>query len=128
MRVLGADASSLFLVDEATNKVVVQAAAGYQKPLVARRATYDLGEGITGWIAKEGRAVRAKTLDELHEHPAWIGKQTPLQGGREPNSFLGLPLPCLRPGHRSGQSHRRAQGGEYRPLPQPSRALLHGPG
>ena len=92
MRVLGAEASALFLVDEATDKVVVQAAAGYQKPLVARRATYDLGEGITGWIAKEGRAVRAKTLKELHDHPAWLGKQTPLQGGREPNSFLGLPL------------------------------------
>ena len=73
MRVLGADASSLFMVDEAASKVVVQAAAGYQKPLVDAHAKYDLGEGITGWIAKEGRAVRARTLDELHTHPAWKG-------------------------------------------------------
>ena len=92
MQVLGAEASALFLVDEATEKVVVQAAAGYQRPLVGRHATYDIGEGITGWIAKEGRAVRATTLQELHEHTAWLGKQTPWQGGREPNSFLGLPL------------------------------------
>ena len=92
MRVLGAEASSLFLVDEATNKVVIQAAAGYQKPLVASRTTYELGEGVTGWIAKEGRAVRAKTLEDLHSHPSWIGKHTLTYGGREPNSYLGLPL------------------------------------
>ena len=72
-RVLGADASTLFLVDEATNRVVIQAAAGYQQPLVTSHASYELGAGITGWIAKEGRAVRARTLEELHAHPAWKG-------------------------------------------------------
>ena len=77
MRVLGADASSLFLVDEATNKVVAQAAAGYQKPLVAGRATYELGEGITGWIAREGQArFGPGPWTELHAHTAWKGKHT----------------------------------------------------
>ena len=55
MEVLGAEASALFLVDEATNKVVVQAAAGYHKRLMDIPASYSLGEGITGWIAREGR-------------------------------------------------------------------------
>lgn len=91
-QVLGAEASALFLVDEATNTVVIQAAAGYQRPLVTHRASYKSGEGITGWIAKEGRAVRARTRQELHTHPAWRGVYTSIQDGREPNSFLGLPL------------------------------------
>jgi starch synthase len=92
MRVLGAEAASLFLVDKTGKQVVVQAAAGYQKPLVAGHATYELGEGITGWIAREGSAVRANTLGELHLHPSWRGKHTLAYGGREPNSYLGLPL------------------------------------
>ena len=91
-RVVGADASALFLVDEATGRVVIQAAAGYQQPLVTSHASYELGVGITGLIAKEGRAVRARTVEELHAHPAWKGVYTSIQGGREPNSFLGLPL------------------------------------
>ena len=91
-RVLGAEASALFLVDEATNTVVIRAAAGYQQPLVTSHASYELGAGITGWIAKKGRAVRARTLEELHAHPAWVGKYTSIQADREPNSFLGLPL------------------------------------
>ena len=91
-RVVGADAAALFLVDEATDRVVIQAAAGYQQPLVTSHASYGLGLGITGWIAKEGRAVRARTVEELHAHPAWKGVYTSTQGGREPNSFLGLPL------------------------------------
>ena len=43
MRVLGADASALFVVDEVANKVVAQAAAGYQKALVA-------AEPSTSWV------------------------------------------------------------------------------
>ena len=92
MRVLGAEAASLFLVDETGQKVVVKAAAGYQKPLVDKRARYNIGEGVTGWIAKEGLTVRANSLKELHHHPAWRGRHITAYGGREPNSYLGLPL------------------------------------
>ncbi|MBN1487594.1 MAG: GAF domain-containing protein [Anaerolineae bacterium] len=91
-RVLGAEASSLYLIDEITDKLVIQAATGYQKPLVQQGATYTLGEGITGWIAAKGKLFRANDLNALHEHPAWAGKQNPGQRGREPRSFLGLPL------------------------------------
>ena len=51
-----------------------------------------MGEGITGWIAKAGRPVRAKSWEELHRHSAWKGIHTQTYGGREPSSFLGLPL------------------------------------
>ena len=91
MKVLGAEAAALFLVDEPTNSVVVEAAAGYQAGLLGERASYRMGEGVTGWIAQEGRPLRAKTLIELHSQPAWRGKHDRLLG-KLPNSFLGLPL------------------------------------
>jgi starch synthase len=91
-RVLHAQASSLYLIDKANNKLVIQAAAGYQKPLVKKTAEYALGEGVTGTIAKLGNTVRANSIQELHDSPGWVGKQNPLQEKREPNSFLGLPL------------------------------------
>jgi len=91
-RVLGAEAASLYLIDKATGKLVIQAATGYQKPLVGRRATYKIGEGVTGSIAQKGEPFRANSLDDLHKHPAWRGKQNPGQANREPRSFLGLPL------------------------------------
>jgi signal transduction protein with GAF and PtsI domain len=72
-RVLHAQASSLYLIDEAKNELVIQAATGYQTSLLKAGATYTLGEGITGWIAQNGKAVRANSLDDLRS-PAW-GKQ-----------------------------------------------------
>jgi starch synthase len=90
--VLRAKASSLYLIDEATGLLVIQAATGYQEGLVKRTATYKVGEGVTGWIAEQGELFRANDLDELHKHPAWKGKQNPGQGGQEPASFLGVPL------------------------------------
>jgi GAF domain-containing protein/cellulose biosynthesis protein BcsQ len=94
-QVLGAEASSLYLLDESSNTVVIRAAAGYQQPLVSQRATYRIGEGITGWIAKMGEAFKANSLEELHRHPAWMGKHNPGQGNREPRAFVGVPL-CVQ--------------------------------
>jgi hypothetical protein len=53
---------------------------------------YDLGEGVTGWVAETSQDFRANSLEELHRHPAWRGEYNRLQGEREPNSFLALPL------------------------------------
>jgi starch synthase len=91
-RVLHAEASSLYLIDEASGMLVIQAATGYQKPLVEKHVTYTLGEGITGWIAEKGEAFRASSKAELTKHPNWKGKQDPNQDNRQPNSYLGLPL------------------------------------
>ena len=91
MQAVGAEAAALFLVDEASNRVVVQAATGYQANLLKERASYGMGEGVTGWIAREGKPFRADTNAELRAHPAWRGRFDYLLG-TEPNSFLGLPL------------------------------------
>ncbi len=91
-RVLGAEASSLYLYDDARRVLVIKAATGYQKELVSRKAEYEPGEGITGWIFQKGRHVRANSLQELREHPTWKGKQNNRQGNKEPDTFLGVPL------------------------------------
>jgi hypothetical protein len=93
--ILHVQASSLYLIDETTGKLVIQAATGYQTPLVEAHATYHLGEGVTGWIAQQGEWIRANSTDELHRTPGWLGKQNQRQGGREPYSFLGLPLKIM---------------------------------
>jgi hypothetical protein len=108
--VLRAEASSLYLLDKATGKLVIQAATGYQLGLVARRATYDVGVGVTGWIAEKGELFRANSLKELHEHPAWRGMQNPGQGGHEPHCFLGLPLKVLDRHPKEGDAREEVIG------------------
>ena len=100
-RVLGADASSLYLIDPGSDLLKVQAATGYQKVLVEEGAVYNLqGNGITAWIAREGRSFKANSVDELREHLQWKGKYVDLQAGREPNAFLGIPLKVITTGGR----------------------------
>ncbi|MBN1666011.1 MAG: GAF domain-containing protein [Anaerolineales bacterium] len=92
-RVLNAKAASLYLVDKAADRLVIQAATGYQAILLnqAERPTYNRGQGVTGWIWDQGEKFKANNYQELHNHPNWKGKQDDVQG-KIPSSFLGLPL------------------------------------
>ncbi len=95
-KVIGADAASLYLIEPGTRILTIQAATGYQKGLMARDTTYDLGdEAITAWIARTGRPFVAHSANELKGHPEWTGRYNPYQEGRVPNAFLGLPLKGL---------------------------------
>lgn len=96
-KVVGADASSLFLTDTGKpQRLLVRAATGYQRVLVAEKATYHLHDkGITAFIARTRERVTARSKEELRQHPAWAGKYTTAQGGHEPNAFLGIPLRVL---------------------------------
>jgi transcriptional regulator with GAF, ATPase, and Fis domain len=95
MSVLKAQAASLYWLNE-TGKHEIMAAAGYHKPLMRakERPAYELGEGVTGWIAKTGEIFKADSTDELHSNKGktWQGKYKKLQKNREPNAFLGIPL------------------------------------
>ena len=92
-RVLGVDAASLFLADE-SNKLVIQAAYGYQEPLVARKVAYDWGQGVTGRIAQSKLAFGASSLEELRKQGGGSDRGTydHFQGNKQPQSFYGLPL------------------------------------
>ena len=99
--VVGADASSLYLIEPGSNLLKIQAATGYQKGLVEEEALYNLkGRGITAWIAREGLPFKANSVADLQQHPQWAGKYNVGQGGREPNAFLGIPLKVIATGGR----------------------------
>ena len=121
MRVLGAEAASLFLVDETGQQVVVQAAAGYQKPLVDSKATYQLGEGVTGWIAKEGHVVPS-------QYPGGAAQPSRLEGQTQAGlrwsraEFIpGVATARHGPFQWERQSHRRSKDRGHRPFARPSR-------
>ena len=97
-KVLRAEASSLYLIEPGTDILSIQAATGYQEVLVDRKAQYDLkGKGITPYIARTGKEVIARSKEELQAHEAHAGKYNIAQG-REPNSFLGIPLKIIKTG------------------------------
>jgi starch synthase len=94
-QVLHVDAASLYLADDAATELVIQAAAGYQKPLVARKVKYKWGEGVTGRIASKREAVIKQSLRDLRREGggADSGRYDAFhEGGVQPESFYGLPL------------------------------------
>lgn len=92
MQVLQAQAASVYIWDEEKELLVIQAAAGYHRGLMCEpRPAYRRGEGLTGWIFAEGMVFRADSKDQLH-NSHWAGKFKALQGHREPNAYLGIPL------------------------------------
>lgn len=93
--VLGVDAASLFLADEKREKLIIEAADGYQRPLmkVDPRPFYLWGEGVTGRVAQENKPFAAETLSELRSRGGnKKGKYDHLQGDKQPESFYGMPL------------------------------------
>jgi starch synthase len=92
--VLHVDAASIYLANEESTRLVIKAASGYQKPLVAAGAFYEWGEGVTGRIAQTNRPFQANKLKVLREKGGSVrGKWEHLQGNKRPVSFFyGLPL------------------------------------
>jgi starch synthase len=90
--VLQVRAVVLYLLDGESKLLKIRAAYGYQRKFLEENITYQIGEGLTGWIAREGKVVKADNLEQLHQHPGWRGKNNILYNVPEPNAFLGIPL------------------------------------
>lgn len=93
-RIINAEASSIFLLDEEKRLLKMIAGTGYWTSLVDK-ATYQVGEGCTGTIAT-GKVIITR-MDEDHSktHPEWKGKYDKEQWGNSGEkcwSFLGVPL------------------------------------
>ena len=92
--VLRVDAASLFLANAARTELVIQAAAGYQEPLVEQQVKYKWGEGVTGTIAATKQPVVTQSLEELrrigHSHRGTYDSLH--KEHQQPQSFYGLPL------------------------------------
>ena len=102
--VMGADASSIFLVDgEKEDYLIMKASAGYRHDL-SNKAKYRLREirkgeklGVTAWIAITGRTFRVNNRREFNKCPQYFGGKYDERlwgknGGRKCESFCGVPL------------------------------------
>jgi signal transduction histidine kinase len=78
---------SVFLLDEQTDHLVLKMTRG---ALTCRIGdpVYHVGEGITGWVAKHGEAVR---LEAPREDPRWLGRCNELPE-EEIGPFLAVPI------------------------------------
>ena len=62
-----ADACSIYLVDPVSNKLVLEAAIGFDEKIIKNvRMRLDEGEGITGWVVKNCEPV---ALEDIHDDP-----------------------------------------------------------
>ena len=62
-----ADACSIYLVDPVSNKLVLEAAIGFDDKIIKNvRMRLDEGEGITGWVVKNCEPV---ALEDIHDDP-----------------------------------------------------------
>lgn len=69
-KVVRAEASSLLLLDEATNELTVDVALGSAKERI-KEIRLKLGEGIAGWVAKEKQAL---IVNDVTKEPRFTGK------------------------------------------------------
>ena len=78
---------SLFLVDEGSDVAKLVGSRGALSRKVGR-VTYTVGEGLTGWIAKHGQAIRTSNPKS---DPRWRGLHCEFPP-EEMGAFLGVPI------------------------------------
>jgi signal transduction histidine kinase len=86
-KLLDADDCSLFLLDKSINRLVLKASRGLLRSLVDK-ATYRLGEGLTGWVALHNKPAR---LNGVVGDPRWKGLHLELKP-EEISAFMAVPV------------------------------------
>ncbi len=78
---------SLFMIDRVSNKLVLRASRGALKKQI-NRASYDIGEGLTGWTAERKQVIRVAdpSLD-----PRWRGLYEELPSA-DVGAFMAVPI------------------------------------
>ena len=78
---------SLFLIDEVTGRLVLRASRGELNKQIGQ-ASYEVGEGLTGWAAAQQQNVR---IDDPKNDPRWRGlfEELPV---REVGAFMAVPI------------------------------------
>jgi len=61
VEIVEAERSSLMMVDDATNELVLKGSRGLNKDKVSWRVK--IGETVSGWVAKEGQALLVKDIE-----------------------------------------------------------------
>jgi GAF domain-containing protein len=85
---------SIYLLDEDSRVLTMRAATQPSKHLVGK-ATYKIGEGVTGSIA-HGRLLNFRSREEIRSFPAWAGKYRDEVWGQgsteDSDTILGIPI------------------------------------
>lgn len=85
--ILRLQACSVFLYDEASDAFVLRASVGRLRDKIGR-ASYRIGEGVTGSVCESGKPVR---LDRPQEDERWLGKFVEFPND-EIAAFLAVPI------------------------------------
>lgn len=96
---LGAGGSSIFLRDDITDRYVLRGTTGLQEgaKMPVERVEYEPGEGLTGWIAKNGRPLRianvkdSEALRRIAEDLVWSKKYSEISA-KPGQAYLGVPI------------------------------------
>lgn len=78
---------SLFMIDRASGKLVLRASRGPLKQKIGQ-ASYEIGEGLTGWAAQQKQAIR---LVDPSIDPRWRGRYEEIPT-REVGAFMVVPI------------------------------------
>ncbi|MCX8053672.1 MAG: GAF domain-containing protein [Armatimonadetes bacterium] len=78
---------SLFLIDVVTDKLVLRASRGRLADQVGK-ASYELGEGLTGWTALHGQPVRVVNPSS---DPRWKGRYEEMPA-EEAGAYMAVPI------------------------------------
>lgn len=78
---------SLFFLEPGAQRLSLVATRGALTPQI-RKASYALGEGLTGWVAAEGISVR---LPDPREHPNYKGLHREIAEG-DTGAFIAVPI------------------------------------
>ncbi|MFH1564117.1 MAG: GAF domain-containing protein [Nitrospirota bacterium] len=87
-RTMSAEASSLMLLDEKTNELVFEVVEGVKGKQVLRQIRLKSGEGIAGWVAKEGTPLLVPDVTKDPRFTSKIDQQTSF----ETKCILCVPL------------------------------------
>lgn len=78
---------SLFLYDRATSKLILRASRGPLSKKIGE-ASYEVGEGLTGWTAEQQQPVR---VQDPTRDPRWRGRFEELPS-KEVGAFMAVPI------------------------------------
>ncbi|MGD1993776.1 MAG: GAF domain-containing protein, partial [Anaerolineae bacterium] len=96
---LGAEGSSIFLRDDISGRYVLRGTTGLLEgaEMPSERVEYEVGEGLTGWIAKRGRPLRianvkdSAELRRIADDLRWSKKYSEISA-KPGLAYLGVPI------------------------------------
>lgn len=98
MRAVDAEAASILIADDHTGDLHFRAAVG-GKPEKVAKLRIKAGQGICGWVAKNGKPQVVNQIDDDARHSRHISDEV----GYHPRNVLCVPL-------RWGEGHRQGMG------------------